>query len=1173
MLRSSAFWLFACTSGMSMAQCIATFPSTEDFSSGTVASTQGTAPGTLVTGWSNLTGDNLDWYVDNNGTNGGVMTVLTGPIGDHTSNNTGGKYMYVEAGATGASPAKTATLQSNCYDISSLTTPYLTFWYHMRGSQMGSLAVDLSVNGSVVSNVWTQSGDQGLKWKQGWLNLASYTGTTDLRIRFRATTGTGALSDIAIDDVVVRNLTPVFGCPDATASNYSSAVNVNNGTCQYSCSAGQKRVTVDIVNDNYAGETSWTLKNAVTGTTLASGTSSGTSLCVPDNVCLLFRINDTASDGIWHNSYGYGQYWVYLDGVLVKQGGAFGQFEETSFNCGPGQSCATGVTAVTGTVYTTPSLEYWYNWTPAATGSYTITTCGLNTCDTKLWLYDMACGAITLSSSVEGATFADDDLGGCGLQARITANMPAGQLYKLRVGTNGTSCSSVTFRIDFNGPAVGCMNTASCNYDPLATVACTGCCLALGDPNCPNGPDLTINQASLAGSLSIGTVDVTNNASGTCMVAEGCVKGYGTRNVIRFNTRIDNIGELDYYIGNASTQPEMFNNQNCHGHNHYEGYADYLLFNQANQPIPVGFKNGYCVIDVGCFGGTSHYGCSNMGISAQCYDLYGSGTTCNWIDITDVPAGLYTLVLRTNWAQRPDALGRHETDYSNNYGTVCLNITGNPGQARGYSVTTGCTPVTDCTGQPYGSAKPDCTGACNGTAKSGDRNANGAQDQPDAQQYVAEILGDDATVTACTDLNNDNEITVTDAALLANCYHDQSQHDTQTHLVHYHPWCDFPRGFVSTPDTVDITIGAFNPDDGYVDIWVKNGSCRTMAYEFTMSGLTVQSVTNLDPQVQGDMVWSSTLGGVKVIGMCYNDSSLAKHTGFSPLCRINYFSITGAQICIASIQDIVKDDANNVTARAIGPCLTVSNSVAVNLKVLLEGPYQGAGLMSDALRASSVLPTTEPYTGMGFTQTGGGGGETVNASVFTTTGDNAVVDWILVELRNASTPSQVVATRCGLLQKDGDIVGLDGVSSLVLSAIPGSYYVAVRHRNHLGIMTASAIALSGTAVSIDFRQAATSTWGTQARKDLGGLWGLWCGNVFRDGSVSSLKYTGTGNDRDPILTTVGGTTPTAVVSGYMREDVNLSGQVKYTGSTNDRDPILVNIGSTTPTATRVEQLP
>jgi hypothetical protein len=1167
MLRSSTLALGLLLSSVLSAQCISTFPATENFTGGTVGT-----PGTLVTGWSNLTGDDLEWNVDNNGTNAGVMSVLTGPIGDRTSNNTGGKYMYVEAGVSGASPSKVATLQSNCYNLSSLTSPYLTFWYHMRGSQMGSLVLDVNNNGSVISNVWSVTGDQGLEWKQGWLNLAPYAGQTDVRFRFRATTGSGALSDIAIDDVVVGNLSPVFGCPDPLASNYGSTVNVNNGTCAYACPSGQKRVTIKIVADNYPQETTWTLKNASTGVTLASGTSTGTSLCVPESTCLLFRINDSAGDGIWHNSYGYGQYWLFLDGVQVFQGGQFGQFQETSFNCPPGYSCGTATTVVTGQVYTAPLLEYWYNWTPAETGQYSITTCGLNTCDTKIWMYDAACGAITLSSSVEGATFADDDLGGCGTQARINANMPAGQLYHIRLGTNNSSCSSVTFRIDFLGPAVGCMNTASCNYDPLATVACANCCLAVGDPNCPNGPDLTIHTTSLQNSLSISTVTVGSDVSGTCMVEEGCVKGFGVRNVIRFSTRIDNIGELDYYIGNASTQPEMFNNQNCHGHNHYEGYADYLLFNQANQPIPVGFKNGYCVIDVGCFGGTSHYGCSNMGISAQCYDLYGSGTTCNWIDITDVPAGLYTLVLRTNWAQRPDALGRHETNYANNYGAVCINITGNPGQARGYNVATGCTPVTDCTGQPYGSARTDCTGACNGTVKSGDRNGNGMQDQPDAQAYVQEILGTDAVVASCTDLNNDGEITVTDAALLANCYNEQSQHDGQSHLVHYHPWCDFPRGYVSTPDTVDLTIGAFNPAGNYVDIWVRNGTCRALGFEFTMSGITIQSVQNLNAQVQGEMIWNTSMGGNKVIGISYIDSSLAKNTGFVPLCRVHYLSITSAQICISAIQDVVNADANNVTTRIIGPCTTVNNVVSLGLKVFLEGPFDGTSLMGDALRAASLLPTTEPYSGLGFTMVGGAG-EGAGQGVFSITGPNAIVDWLLVELRNPSTPSQIVATRCALLQRDGDVVGLDGTSALVINASPGNYYVAVRHRNHLGAMSSAALALSGGITAVDLRSAATSTYGTDARKNINGNMVLWSGNVFHDGAVAQIKYTGGTNDRDPILTAIGGTTPTSVVSGYMREDVNLSGVVKYTGASNDRDPILVNIGSTVPTNVRYEQIP
>lgn len=81
---------------------------------------------------------------------------------------------------------------------------------------------------------------------------------------------------------------------------------------------------------------------------------------------------------------------------------------------------------------------------------------------------------------------------------------------------------------------------------------------------------------------------------------------------------------------------------------------------------------------------------------------------------------------------------------------------------------------------------------------------------------------------------------------------------------------------------------------------------------------------------------------------------------------------------------------------------------------------------------------------------------------------------------------------------------------------------------------------------------------------------LWAGDVTFNKQVT---YTGSGNDRDPILVRVGSTTPNNTVSGYYVEDTNLSGAVGYTGTGNDRDPILVNVGSTTPNSIRLEQLP
>jgi hypothetical protein len=183
---------------------------------------------------------------------------------------------------------------------------------------------------------------------------------------------------------------------------------------------------------------------------------------------------------------------------------------------------------------------------------------------------------------------------------------------------------------------------------------------------------------------------------------------------------------------------------------------------------------------------------------------------------------------------------------------------------------------------------------------------------------------------------------------------------------------------------------------------------------------------------------------------------------------------------------------------------------------------------------------------------------------------NAIVDWVRLELRSGSSSGTVVAARQALLQRDGDIVDTDGVSPVVLAAVPGSYFVAVAHRNHLSCMTQQAIGLGGTAISVNLSNSSLATFGTDARRVSGATAWLWSGNVLLD---DKLAYTGEGNDRDPILSAIGGVIPTATVTGYLQADVNLDGIVRYTGADNDRDPILSNIGGTVPTNVRIQQLP
>lgn len=246
-------------------------------------------------------------------------------------------------------------------------------------------------------------------------------------------------------------------------------------------------------------------------------------------------------------------------------------------------------------------------------------------------------------------------------------------------------------------------------------------------------------------------------------------------------------------------------------------------------------------------------------------------------------------------------------------------------------------------------------------------------------------------------------------------------------------------------------------------------------------------------------------------------------------------------------------------------------TLAIRITALLDGPYRApAGLMHDSLRTLALLPWAEPYSALGHPPSMIPAGYAFNPVALLTDGPDAVVDWVLVELRAAGAPATVVTTRAALLQRDGDVVDGDGASPLRMAVPPGSYHVAVFHRNHLAVMTQAAILVDNGSNFIDLTDGSTATHGTEAQRLRDGRLMSWAGDVNADGQVI---YTGQYNDRDPVLQAIGGQVPTASVHGYLMPDVNLDGTVKYTGAGNDREPILQTIGGTVPTNTRQQQIP
>ena len=126
----------------------------------------------------------------------------------------------------------------------------------------------------------------------------------------------------------------------------------------------------------------------------------------------------------------------------------------------------------------------------------------------------------------------------------------------------------------------------------------------------------------------------------------------------------------------------------------------------------------------------------------------------------------------------------------------------------------------------------------------------------------------------------------------------------------------------------------------------------------------------------------------------------------------------------------------------------------VVLSVVLQGPYDATSEMhSTELVINQLLPLVEPYTGLGY-DLQNSGAEILGFEPFYAD----IADWIVVELVSVSDQPEVA--RAALLLKDGTVVDTKGSPSIKFTNLSaGDYHIIVRHRNHLGVMTNSAVTL------------------------------------------------------------------------------------------------------------------
>ena len=236
----------------------------------------------------------------------------------------------------------------------------------------------------------------------------------------------------------------------------------------------------------------------------------------------------------------------------------------------------------------------------------------------------------------------------------------------------------------------------------------------------------------------------------------------------------------------------------------------------------------------------------------------------------------------------------------------------------------------------------------------------------------------------------------------------------------------------------------------------------------------------------------------------------------------------GNEIMLSYLMSGTVTSLDNGVLKAFSDYL-VTNTLLLRLSltVFLEGPFNGLD-MNTNLNPSNI-PLYQPYSGSPWNYAG-----SENVSSIPSTN---IVDWVLIELRDASdaslaTSGTTIAQQAAFLLKDGSVVGLDGSNNPLIFENGPQYglYVVVWHRNHIGILSATEVLKVNGIYTYNFNSGVDQAYGNTQKEIGAGIWGMLAGNGLADIQIDEFDKTNVWEQQSGK-------------SGYLQGDFNLDAQV------------------------------